>query len=99
MMKMKVRTCRCSDVSFSHESPGKKFKTIKFDFDKLVKDSNARKEMVTGELKVRVTDILDDLEDFGPDKFFEMVHQTQNMMIMKNKFKVVLSQFLNYKHS
>jgi hypothetical protein len=74
-------------------------KIKQFDFFKLVNDKAVRETMISGKLKTKEVNVLDDLEDYGPDKFFEIVHQSENMLIMKNKFKVVLNQYLIQKHA
>ena len=43
--------------------------------------------MITGKLTTKNKAVLEDLDDYGPDKFFEIIHQSENKLIMKNKFK------------
>lgn len=84
---------------FSEESPDPRFKICSFDFEKYLYNKALKENMVTGSLKTRELALVEDLDDYGPDKFFEIVHQSESTLIMKNKFKVILKQYLNYKQA
>lgn len=72
-------------------------RVAQFSFQKFLNNKNLQENMVTGKLKMTEQAVLDDLDDYGPDKFFEIVHQSENTLVMKNKFKVALKQYLKYK--
>lgn len=74
-----------------------KYKVCSYDFEKYLVNKDHRDVMISGPLKTKDLAILEDLEEYGPDRFFELAHQSENKLIMKNKFTFTFRQYANYR--